>query len=286
MQLVQQALPKTRDSVFERSGIADVRDLQDPEWLSIISELETRQLEFLEREPHSPEYAWPKDALHFWSRIWEYPYVYYHLRCLQKKVRQHPLRILDYGSGVTFFPFAVSRLGCDVTCIDVDLVCERDMNRAIVEFGDGRVHFQRTDGRTIPFPPSYFDAVYSVSVLEHIAEPCLLLPEFSRVLRDGGELLLTLDVDLDQVPSGGIGVREYETILQGLEDLFDWVYPRTLVHPGAMLTMARGPHAFYSTSELRSILRSLRSWVKRQIHGRRAKRPLNLTCEGLVVSKK
>ena len=62
---------------------------------------------------------WGQDPFMLWSRRWEYPFV------AQKTIdygKTHPgsLKILDGGSGVTFFPYFV----CDhlpeahVTCID------------------------------------------------------------------------------------------------------------------------------------------------------------------------
>lgn len=44
---------------------------------------------------------------------------------------------------------------------------------------------------TLPFLSSSFDSVLSTQVLEHVPEPWLMLKEISRVLRPGGQLLLS-----------------------------------------------------------------------------------------------
>lgn len=47
------------------------------------------------------------------------------------------------------------------------------------------------DGRTLPFPPHDFDAIFSSEVFEHVFNLPEILPELNRVLRSGGLLLIT-----------------------------------------------------------------------------------------------
>lgn len=62
-------------NVFDRSGLATLSDLQTLEWHDLFGLLEREQALFLEKEGQfqSPEYPWPKDPLHTWSRVREYP---------------------------------------------------------------------------------------------------------------------------------------------------------------------------------------------------------------------
>lgn len=48
-----------------------------------------------------------------------------------------------------------------------------------------------SDITTIPEPDASFDAVLCVEVLEHLPEPVLAIKELSRLLRTGGQLILT-----------------------------------------------------------------------------------------------
>src|SRR5512142_2149468 len=90
--------------------------------------------EFLARNREAlREYAaqWVSDPLHHWSRRWEYPYVFEQLAAW---CRAHPdtrPRVLDAGSGLTFFPhFLASRLPlAAVECRDRDPAMARDAAR-------------------------------------------------------------------------------------------------------------------------------------------------------------
>jgi SAM-dependent methyltransferase len=136
---------------------------------------------------------WVADPLHQWSRRWEYPFVLQHVRDLAAP----RLRILDAGSGLTFFPFylADTVLASEVHC------CDRDADLAdLFEriTGDhAGPHFQRADLADLPYPDAHFDLVYSVSVLEHTSGHDLISREIARVLRPGGRLIATFDVALE-----------------------------------------------------------------------------------------
>jgi ubiquinone/menaquinone biosynthesis C-methylase UbiE len=48
-----------------------------------------------------------------------------------------------------------------------------------------------SDITSIPEPDASFDAIMCIEVLEHLPDPVLALKEFSRLLKDGGHLILT-----------------------------------------------------------------------------------------------
>jgi SAM-dependent methyltransferase len=54
------------------------------------------------------------------------------------------------------------------------------------------------DGRTMPFPDASFDVSLCNQVLEHVFEPTAFLAEIRRVLRPGGQLLLTVPFVWDE----------------------------------------------------------------------------------------
>ncbi len=113
-------------SVFQRCGLAALSDLASPEHRDSFANLEIEQAAFLDMEAEfrSKEYKWPRDPLHDWARVWEYPYVYYHLAAWMKTLPQDykPL-VADVGSGDTFFPFSIAKLGYQVICTDIDPIC-------------------------------------------------------------------------------------------------------------------------------------------------------------------
>jgi len=234
-----------RRSVFERSGLAALSDLNSPEWRDIFSALEREQQLFLKHEAafRSPEYIWPRDPLHNWSRTWEYPYVFHHLQALREaRHGNNVARIVDLGSGVTFFPLAVAKLGFEVICSDVDRVCEKDLGRAaaVVDHGLGTVTFRLTDGTHLPFNDGEIDAVYCISVLEHVANFEWLIRETARVLKPGGLFVLTVDIDLRGDME--LGAENHRMLVTALRGYFEYRWPETTIHPADMLDSSSGPY--------------------------------------------
>jgi SAM-dependent methyltransferase len=280
-----------RGHPFNRSGMAAVADLASPEWGPLFRKLETIQNEFLDQEPRfrSPEYLWPRDPLHNWSRAWEYPYTYHHLDNWRATFdgTKRP-KVLDLGSGVTFFPFAVARLGCDVVCADIDPVCETDLKRAVelVPARPGGVAFQLLRGSTLPFGDAAFDALYCVSVLEHIPDFAATVAEMARVLKPQGLLVLTIDIDLrgDQA----LGVAPHAILMAALDRWFEYRFPDLTVHPAGLLDSSRGPFAFPAPGAMPRLRHLLKQRLFMRMLGRKPKPllPFQLTVQGLALTRR
>jgi SAM-dependent methyltransferase len=144
--------------------------------------------------------TWVRDPLHQWSRRWEYPFAY---ECLNAGFGGRAgVRILDAGSGVTFFPYFLTseNPGWQVAACDYDTRFQEIFARLKENGGEtsgGNVSFTAADMRALPFKAASFDAVYCISVLEHTGEYPKILDEFSRILKPGGRLILTFDISLD-----------------------------------------------------------------------------------------
>ena len=139
---------------------------------------------------------WVKDPLHQWSRQWEYPYVYCKIQeYIKEEVDQ---KILDAGSGITFFPFYLNSqfTRSTIHCCDYDkelinVFSDVKYNKyKIVEFSFG-------DLRSLPYKTGTFNLVYCISVLEHTEYYEQIIDEFSRIILPGGKLILTFDISLD-----------------------------------------------------------------------------------------
>ena len=242
--------------VFDRSGLAALSDLQTSEWKETFTALEAVQREFLENEAHfrSPDYPWPRDPLHNWSRVWEYPYVFHHLKAWRSRFTETDLpRVADVGSGVTFFPFAVARLGYHVTCTDMDPVCGRDLPRAAerVDQAPGKLAFRLADGLTLPFDDVEMDAVYCISVLEHIPAFEDILAEIARVLKPGGLFVLTVDIQTkgNREPDAEFRSR----LASARERYFTYLHTECPIHPADLLTTLTGPYPLPSPLGLRRV---------------------------------
>ena len=238
---------RTKLSFFERSGLAALSDLNSPEFRHLFSILENEQDAFLEKESEfrSKKYKWPRDPLHNFSRVWEYPYVYYHLSAYLKALPQTPKPLVaDVGSGVTFFPFALSKLGYQVICTDIDPICKKDLSlaRKCVLPSQGNVDFRLIEDRDIPFKDSECDALYCISVLEHIPDIEKTLSEIARVLKPGGVCLITCDINLRPKDELQLDNTQYERLTSLIEHSFEQLWPDRTIHPANILTTKNSPY--------------------------------------------
>jgi 2-polyprenyl-3-methyl-5-hydroxy-6-metoxy-1,4-benzoquinol methylase len=170
------------------------------------SDLFRTHLEFNQQfiEQHKTDMAdyggkWALDQLRLWSRRWEYPFVAQRLINFAEKRPQQPLKILDAGSGVTYFPyFIINQLpAAEFTCCDYDASYARQFERINHVRNESRVKFLQADLRNIPLESASVDALCCISVLEHTEEYARIVSEFSRVLKPGGMFVLTFDLSLD-----------------------------------------------------------------------------------------
>lgn len=139
---------------------------------------------------------WVSDPLHQWSRQWEYPYAWERITSLARDRRER-LRVLDAGSGITFFPYTMNEsLGVEVVCVDGDDSLGAT-HRVLRERTGALVEFVGADLRKLPQPDDHFDVIYCLSVLEHTQGYPEILLELRRVLRPGGTLVVTFDLSLD-----------------------------------------------------------------------------------------
>jgi SAM-dependent methyltransferase len=172
--------------------------LRTREHRSAFARLEAAQRRFVsvEESVGGPSYAWPAEPLYEWSRRVEYPFVVQALAAAGGR----PLRLLDAGSGVTFFDVFLSHEpGLRVECVDRDPTYPDRMARTcrLLATSPPAFHVGDLTGR-LPFEDRSFDVALCVSVLEHLPEGTLLpaLRELWRLVAPGGALIFTMDVTL------------------------------------------------------------------------------------------
>jgi SAM-dependent methyltransferase len=198
--------------------------------------MEVQNREFLDANRHALAYyrrRWVADPLHAWSRRWEYPFVF---EALRREVHG-PATVLDAGAGATFFPSFVAKNlpGTTVHAIDSD----RRLAKVYESAGDPAVKFRVDDICALDCPDGFFDAGYSVSVLEHIPDRSSVASELGRVLKPGAPLVLTIDISLDGREE--ITIPEAEELLSELQRWFEPVgqaptLREALQAPDALLT--------------------------------------------------
>lgn len=262
-------------NLFDRSGLASLDDLSSPCWRGLFQHLELIQEEFLAVQPHSADYPWTKDPLHNCIRVWEYPFVHHHLHREREELSNSIPQVVDLGSGATFFPFAVARLGWRCTAVDADPAAKASMQSAIRKLtpGSGAVTFLQSDARSIALKTNSVDCVYCVSVLEHIPDFESVIYEVARILRPNGLLVLTFDVDLRG--NSELGPAAYERLMMALQASFFPIHPEKTIHPLRLLTT---DNSIYPMYPCRPIIDRIPTPIVRALHSaydRLRNRPLS-----------
>lgn len=187
------------------SGIPFISDYDDLLGSSLFKNMEKFSDTFLSTNSDILESygrRWTHDPLHQWSRQWEYPYCYSkisrYLIDYGKRGSHAGLKILDAGSGATFFPHYISSNapGCTVVCIDQDRTLA-GIYAAQKSVPERAVRFELGDLHSLPFADAEFDIIYCISVLEHTDNYQKIIAEFQRVLKKDGILIVTFDISID-----------------------------------------------------------------------------------------
>ena len=207
-------------------------------------------------------------------------------RIRQAKPTDGLLRVADIGSGVTFFPFSVARLGYDVTCIDVDPICAHDIPIAakIIDHAPGKIVIGLMDGKRVPLGDESQDVVYCVSVLEHIPNCEDTIKEVARILKPGGQFVLTVDIDLRG--DSELGVEAFE-LMQALLVAagFKTAIPERVIHPGALLTTENSLYPELHKSAVAYAKQVVKNVLRGQLLRAKASVGLDLTVYGTVLEK-
>ena len=164
-----------------------------------------------------------KILLHQWSRQWEYPFVYSKIKKHINKLNKNFMetKILDAGSGITFFPFFItSKLDIELHCCDVDNnLVDINIKKINNNFDKDNMNFTLSNISRTPYKTEYFDIIYCISVLEHTENFENVIHEFYRILKPNGILIIIFDISLDGISEISIEKSKQllETILNNFE---------------------------------------------------------------------
>ena len=144
-------------------------------------------------------FHWGVDPLKLWSRRWEYPFAGRAVLAHAQRRGRSDLTVCDAGSGVTFFPYLMSRRlpGLKVICCDT-AGSYAPMFAAINRSEpDADVRFRTAALQGLPFEDGSLDILCCISVLEHTDDYERIVREVARVLRPGGRFVLTFDISME-----------------------------------------------------------------------------------------
>lgn len=106
-------------------------------------------------------------------------------------------RVLDFGAGSGDLVAWLRARGIDATGIELD---EQRITGALK--ADAREHMRLYPGTLpLPFTDMEFDWITATEVIEHVPDIVRYVPEFARLLRADGHLLLTTP-DISSIPAG------------------------------------------------------------------------------------
>jgi len=163
---------------------------------------------------------WTNDSFHTWSRQFEYPYFFLSIEeYIKKNPDKKKIKILDAGSGLTFFPYLLSHAfpQVEVVCTDYDNILVNGYSR-VNKNEKNLVKFVQSDLRDKKFPDKEFDIIYCVSVLEHTKDYGRIIENFNSYLVSGGQLILSFDISIDG--SRDISVEGADNLLKALNQKF------------------------------------------------------------------
>ena len=99
-----------------------------------------------------------------------------------------PERVLDFGGGNGILTPTLARRYREVVCVDLRTEMVEELRRT--EQLDG-VTALAGDIASFALPADSFDSIFAPDVLEHIVDLPPLIEEFRRLLKPGGELLVS-----------------------------------------------------------------------------------------------
>jgi 2-polyprenyl-3-methyl-5-hydroxy-6-metoxy-1,4-benzoquinol methylase len=273
---------------FDRNGIASLEDLTGDDFDCLFRTLEQFDAKFRQLVQYPSGYKWPRDPLHTWSRAWEYPYVYHQLKRMRQEVNssQHPV-VMDFGSGVTFFPFAVASMGYHVTCVDIDARYQHAIEKAeqMLDLNGGSVRAVIVDPADSSYGRNVYDAVYSVSVIEHVPSCSDTIRLLADSLKSGGVMIATLDIDLAIDGANGVPSKQLREIQKFLHEHFVAIHWSPTVPPSLMLTSENSPYRAGGEEGVGRLYRFLKEEVIKPMLGRPTIHQCALTCEGWTHRK-
>lgn len=201
-------------------GIPKIDDYKKLLKTDLFLEMESFSNTFLKTHAKAlKNYRVVADPFHQWSRQWEYPFTYSYIKeHLKEKLNTSEIRILDAGSGCTFFPYYLDykHSNCRICCCDYDSFLAQiflQVNKKMIS----NVEFNVYDLASLDYEDNFFDIVYCISVLEHTHNYQDIIKQFKRTL-PGGLLIVTFDISLDR--KAKITIEVAQNLLNALNNEF------------------------------------------------------------------
>jgi len=108
------------------------------------------------------------------------------------KCRLEGKMVLDFGCGNGAQTAEYMQDGCKIVALDVDEGDLRELSKHLLSRGERSILPVRYDGRSLPVADASVDVVLCYEVIEHVPDERQALREIGRVLKPGGEVVLSV----------------------------------------------------------------------------------------------
>lgn len=95
-------------------------------------------------------------------------------------------RVLDVGAGTGRMSVQLQKLGADVTALDLSVQMLAALSKK-----NPNIKTIIGDAESLPFANNHFDLVTALFLIVHLKDPTMFFSEAHRVLKDGGQFLVT-----------------------------------------------------------------------------------------------
>lgn len=101
--------------------------------------------------------------------------------------------VLDIGCGRGLQTIMIGKKCKKIVGVDMSKEAVVEARQLASYVSSVNAEFSWSDARLMKFPTSYFDKIFSICVLEHIPNYVLVLKECHRILKEGGQLVFSVD---------------------------------------------------------------------------------------------
>lgn len=120
---------------------------------------------------------------------------------LRKVLKGNKLKVLDVGTGTGYLALLLAEMGHDATGLDLAEGMMEKARKSAREAGHS-IRFELGDAENLPFEDESFEVVICRYCLWTLPDPKKALAEWTRVTKQGGQVLAIEGVWLDHSPLG------------------------------------------------------------------------------------
>ena len=117
----------------------------------------------------------------------------WHRNALQVAPKLNNKNILEIGCGAGELSIYLASRGAKITAIDFSSIAVGFSKENAAMHHENKIDYLVADAQFLPFGNDIFDIIFSCECLEHVSEPLNALKEMNRVLKPGGEVILTTE---------------------------------------------------------------------------------------------